>query len=91
MPWVKKNNIEKTSLVTLTDGISHKIYLNAEGTGDYQSIHKIRDTITKKDYKIDFYEATAQTDVLLKIIKDRIENDTNRIYFDETYARFKFQ
>ena len=67
----RMNNIEKTSLVTLTDGISHKIYLNAEGTGDYQSIHKIRDTITKKDYKIDCYEAAAQTDVLLKIIKDR--------------------
>lgn len=67
----RMNNLEKTSLVTLTDGISHKIYLNAEGEGDYLSIHKIRDTITKKDYKIDCYVAAGQTDILLKIIKDR--------------------
>lgn len=65
-------NLEKTSLVTLTDGISNRLFLDPYGSEEsYGAIHKIRDTATKKDYKIDLHDSPLQVETLLKIIKDR--------------------
>lgn len=65
--FTRMNNVEKTSLVVLTDGVSNSLRV------DYDSLnilHKVRDSKSKKDY-IFPTGASEQTQLLLKIIKDR--------------------
>jgi hypothetical protein len=79
--FMKKNNVEKMSLITLTDGeggslcTSRGQYLSER---TYDSVtHKqvaiknfLKDPVTKKDYKID-RSGTTQTEAILRMIKDR--------------------
>jgi hypothetical protein len=69
--FTRNNNIEKTSLVVLTDGISNRLYIDAKSNyGFGNKVHKLRDTKTKKTYDLPD-ESNNQTQTLLKIIKDR--------------------
>lgn len=69
--FTRMNNVEKTSLVVLTDGISNTLMVDSSKT-DWQKkiLHKLRDTKTKKDYVFPLC-ASEQTQFLLKVIKDR--------------------
>lgn len=65
------NNVEKTSLVVLTDGVSNSLYVdNSKNDWKKKTLNKIRDIKTKKDYVFPD-AADEQTQLLLKIIKDR--------------------
>ena len=79
--FMKKNNVEKMSLITLTDGEGGSLctskgqYLQ-DKFYDYSN-HKtvrvnnfIKDPVTKKDYRID-RSGTSQTEAILRMIKDR--------------------
>jgi len=69
--FTRMNNVEKTSLVVLTDGISTTLKVDSS-TIDWQKkiLHKLRDIKTKKDYVFPL-RASEQTQFLLKVIKDR--------------------
>ena len=69
--FTRMNNVEKTSLVVLTDGISNTLKVDSR-TNDWQKkiLHKLRDIKTKKDYVFPLC-ASEQTQFLLKVIKDR--------------------
>ena len=67
--FIRKNNIEKMSFITLTDGAG-----NALQSSNYMYMistkHFITDPMTKKSYSLTT-DATEQTGVLLRMIKDR--------------------
>ena len=73
-----KNNVEKVSFITLTDGDGHGIrgaknYWDGAAHpsgGSRRVINYIRDAITRKEYEFPSYSG-EQTKTLLKIIKDR--------------------
>ena len=76
--FIKKNNLEKTTFITLTDGEGHSITA-ANGTlrsYTYQrdktvrNITYIRDPITRREYPING-NGPSQTKTFLSIIKDR--------------------
>lgn len=81
--YIKNNNIEKMTLITLTDGEggplhSHKYGNLSEKTNNYiagkykmvKNKHFIRDDVTQKTYEISRM-SNKQTEVLLRMIKDR--------------------
>ena len=81
--YIKKNNLEKMTFVTLTDGDGSALcsfngsYLQSTKTeivgGHYKKIkikNFIRDNVTKKSYEIDS-NSSLQTKALLQMIKDR--------------------
>ena len=69
--FTRNNNIEKTSLVVLTDGVSNMLYRDINSNYGFGArVHKLRDTKTKKTYDLP-EESNNQTQTLLKIIKDR--------------------
>ena len=81
--YIKKNNIEKTSLITLTDGEGNTLnaipgidatlsarYWNPEKQWYSPSRHLIKDDVTQKTYNIGGSN-TQQTLALLNMIKDR--------------------
>lgn len=81
--YVKNNNIEKMTFITLTDGEGHSMTANnhrglddtrTEINGaEYKRIkqkHFVRDDITKKTYEFSRY-GNQQTATLLQMIKDR--------------------
>ena len=82
--FVKSNNIEKTTFITLTDGEGSSFRTNygMRGLdesrnevvdGIYKRIkqkHFIKDEVTQKTYEIT-RDSTVQSDVLLRMIKDR--------------------
>lgn len=87
--FMKKNNVEKMSFITLTDGeggslvTSQGRYLE-DRRYDYHS-HKniavknfIKDPMTKKDYAIN-RSGTTQTEAILRMLKDRY--DVNSVGF----------
>lgn len=87
--FMKKNNVEKMSLITLTDGEGGSLITSSgryleDRKYDYQS-HKniavknfIKDPVTKKDYAIT-RQGTSQTEAILRMIKDRY--DINSVGF----------
>jgi len=78
--FIKKNAVEKMSLVTLTDGAGHALYgagqnlRNYKHSDDYRTTYKvknfIRDPFTKKEYPLSD-NGGEQTRTFLRIIKDR--------------------
>ena len=77
--FIKKNNVEKMSFITLTDGESSSLdsFGRSLYTGSFwedgrrkSSKCYLRDPITKKEYRITS-SASDQTEALLKLIKDR--------------------
>jgi len=81
--FIKNNNVEKTSFITLTDGeghgiqgmtnINHQRY-NSAGVRCKQ-VNYLRDPITRREYSISG-DGTEQTKVFLRIIKDRYNAST---------------
>jgi len=82
--FTRANNIEKTSLVVLTDGISTPLFV--ENSWASKTIHKLSDTVTKKDYVFSI-ESNEQTQLLLKIIKDRYNIPVIGFYISGTSKR----
>jgi hypothetical protein len=83
--FIKANNVEKTTFITLTDGDGGSLHSNINyrygledhrietHTGQYKRIrqkHFLMDDITKKSYPITRYGNT-QTEAILRLIKDR--------------------
>ena len=77
--YIKQNNIEKTTLITLTDGEGATLYglTGADYTERVRDDNKyvnqknfIRDDFTKKTYQFG-RSSGAQTETLLRMIKDR--------------------
>jgi len=70
--FLRKHNVEKMSLVTLTDGSGECLGSLHTSTGFYRTNRKtfIRDEVTKKTYPVQ-PNATHQTNVLLTMIRDR--------------------
>jgi len=82
--FIKNNNIEKTTFITLTDGeggslqpITGRYALDSGRSevvdGMYKRIkmkHFIKDEVTQKTYELT-RDATVQADAILKMIKDR--------------------
>jgi hypothetical protein len=72
--FISKHNIEKMSFITLTDGQGDRLrtrYTKMKKSDDY-----IIDPRTKLVYDFNEADSTLQTDMLLKMIKDRY-NVTN--------------
>ena len=82
--FIKANNIEKTTFITLTDGegssfntsLGHRGLEDSRNEivdGQYKRIkqkHFIKDEVTQKTYELT-RDSTVQTDVVLRMIKDR--------------------
>lgn len=81
--YIKNNNIEKMTLITLTDGEGGPLQSHKTGNlsekqnlyigGKYKMVknkHFIRDDVTQKTYEINRL-SNKQTEVLLRMIKDR--------------------
>lgn len=83
--FIKANNIEKMTMITLTDGEGGSLQTNLNrrigldeyridtSDGQYKKIkqkHYLQDDITKKSYEISRY-SNAQTEAILRLIKDR--------------------
>ena len=78
--FIKKNTVEKMSLITLTDGSGHAIHGAGQSlrsykhSDDYKTTYKvknfIRDPMTKKEYPLSD-NGGEQTRTFLRIIKDR--------------------
>lgn len=67
--FIRKNNIEKMSFISLTDGIGGSIG-PVNGRTGYKTKSFLNDPVTKKTYAFDS-DPTNQTTTLLKMIKDR--------------------
>jgi hypothetical protein len=84
--FVKNNNIEKMTFITLTDGEGHALSSVGHHRGlddtrteiigsEYKRIkqkHFIRDNVTQKTYEINRY-GPCQTETILRMIKDRYD------------------
>jgi hypothetical protein len=81
--FIKNNNVEKTSFITLTDGEGHGIQGMHQIVGhQYNSAGKrlnrvnyLRDPVTRREYNISG-DGTDQTKIFLRIIKDRYNAST---------------
>jgi hypothetical protein len=83
--YIKNNNIEKTTLITLTDGEGGSLQSNmgdlSEQSYEYdenrqykkfKQKHFIRDEVTQKTYELSRYSG-IQTNTILSMIKDRYD------------------
>ena len=81
--FVKQNNIEKMTFVTLTDGDGHRnaqMYCREYNDGVRVNIKNfIQDPVTKKTYEIGF-DGSQQTRTYMKMIKDRFNCTTIGFY-----------
>ena len=82
--FTRVNNIEKASLVILTDGVSNPLF--AETKYMSRTINKLRDPVSKKDYRFSD-ESETQTQLLIKIIKDRYDIPVIGFYISGTTRR----
>lgn len=96
--YIKENNIEKLSLITLTDGegsslkpIAHNLSLSDRilDPRTYKYVkqkHFLTEEVSKKTYEISQIAGT-QTDVLLRMIKDRYNIMTVGFYISRNSRR----
>lgn len=89
--FIKQNNVEKCSLIVLTDGEGSALVNHAKNiantstydykTGKYKIINRfvMQDPITKKEYDLS-NNAGQQTGMLLQMIKDRFNVNVIRIF-----------
>jgi hypothetical protein len=97
--YIKENNIEKLSLVTLTDGEGSNLYAIGSGSlsgrtvdtsgGQYKYIkqkHFIREESTQKTYTLTEY-AGQQTETILRMIKDRHNVSLVGFYITRNHRR----
>lgn len=90
-----KNGVEKTTLITLTDGEGEcirsgfgqiRMTRQHRGTGDYITVKPfISDTVTHKNYTLE--DGAAQTKSLLQMIKDRHDIMTVGFYITKSSFR----
>lgn len=94
--YISRNNIEKMTMITLSDGQSNELY----STKSYMSAHElssdsrrsisvkyfVRDPKTKKTYNIS-HTSQSQTEVLLRMIKDRYEISSLGFYICNDRSR----
>lgn len=97
--YIKQNNIEKLSLITLTDGDGSNLYAIGSGSlnertvdtsnGQYKYIkqkHFIREERTQKTYTLTQY-AGQQTETILRMIKDRYNVSLVGFYITRNHRR----
>jgi hypothetical protein len=97
--YIKQNNIEKLSLITLTDGEGSNLYAIGHGSlsdrtvdtsnGQYKYIkqkHFIREEKTQKTYTLTQY-AGQQTETILRMIKDRYNVSLVGFYITRNHRR----
>ncbi len=97
--YIKQNNIEKLSLITLTDGEGSNLYAIGSGSlsdrtvdtrnGQYKYIkqkHFIREEKTQKTYTLTQY-AGQQTETILRMIKDRYNVSLVGFYITRNHRR----
>jgi hypothetical protein len=97
--YIKQNNIEKLSLITLTDGEGGNLYAIGHGSlsdrtvdtsnGQYKYIkqkHFIREEKTQKTYMLTQY-AGQQTETILRMIKDRYNVSLVGFYITRNHRR----
>ena len=98
--FIKNNNIEKTTFITLTDGEGGSLhgagrYSNLDSDrsvvvdGQYKRVkqrHFIRDDVTQKTYEIR-RDSTVQSDAILRMIKDRYNVSTVGFYICRNHRR----
>jgi hypothetical protein len=97
--YIKQNNIEKLSLITLTDGEGGNLYAIGSGSlsdrtvdtsnGQYKYIkqkHFIREEKTQKTYTLTQY-AGQQTETILRMIKDRYNVSLVGFYITRNHRR----
>lgn len=96
--YIKANSIEKTTLITLTDGeggnlsssgdLSEQTY-TYDAQGKYKRIkqkHFIRDEYTQKTYELSRYSG-IQTNTILSMIKDRYDISVVGFYICRNHRR----
>lgn len=89
--WIAKNNVEKVSLITLTDGCSSSLCLEINGT--YTRLLKrynLIDKVTKRQYKLVPGNPGQQTRMLIKLLKDRCNVTTVGFYISTKSKREMF-
>jgi hypothetical protein len=99
--YIKNNNLEKTTFITLTDGEGGALHgANRNGVSldetrsevvnnQYKRIkmrHFIRDDVTQKTYEIS-RDSTKQTEAILRMIKDRHNVNTVGFYICRNHRR----
>jgi hypothetical protein len=96
--FIKRNNLEKTTFITLTDGEGGQLHgdgrrlesvRNDYIDGKYTRTklrHFIRDDVTKKTYELNNHSAT-QTETILRMIKDRHNVNTVGFYICRNHRR----
>lgn len=91
--YKRQNNIEKLTLITLSDGAGGGLRHNKRiSTYEYRSVPRVKiknfiaDPITGKNYELTD-EAWFQTELLLKVIKERYNVTTLGFYITETRRR----
>ena len=98
--FIKKNNIEKTTFITLTDGEGGQLYSKDKGNrldehrseyidGKYVRTklrHFIRDEVTQKTYELKS-NSGVQTEAILRMIKDRYNVSTVGFYICRNHRR----
>ena len=102
--YIKNNNLEKTTFITLTDGEGgalHSVTRSGVGLDDsrsevvnnvYKRIkmrHFIRDDVTQKTYEIG-RDSAKQTEAILRMIKDRHNVNTVGFYICRNHRRDLF-
>lgn len=107
--FIKANNVEKMSFITLTDGEGAALYpvyrqnldtqrsetIRDPKTGEYkynkvQMKHFLQDTMTKKTYELP-KTGTGQSEVLLRMIKDRYNVNSVGFYICPNSRRYLIQ
>ena len=97
--YIKQNNVEKLSLITLTDGEGSRLYPVGQGQlreqayksvgGQYKHVkqkHFIREDNTKKTYELTD-KSGQQTEILLRMIKDRYNVSLIGFYISRNHRR----
>lgn len=98
--FIKNNNLEKTTFITLTDGEGGSLQSATRSAsidewrtevvdGQYKRIkqrHFIRDDVTQKTYEIS-RDSTKQTEAIMRMIKDRYNVSTVGFYICRNHRR----
>ena len=94
--YIKKNGIEKTTFITLTDGEGGTIGggqlrdSEVTYTPSYKRVtikNYLQDPVTKKNYQIASTDSTQQTETILRMIKDRYDVAMVGFYICENRRR----
>lgn len=94
--FIKKNNVEKTTFITLTDGDGSSMFGYSSDMKDWyyddnrkkiKMKHFIREHVSKKSFSITT-ESASQTEAILRMIKARYGVNTVGFYICENKQRY---